>query len=215
MKTHFWLPALGSFGVAAGVGITGYFLPGGYAQSLLGNAATTFLGLAIAVLLVDFYLTSSEKAEAAAPLAKLIEPAIRELHNNLFLDLWDAKFGIDTRTTLLKKYNANKRNPKAFSPDECNNIHDAIMSKKNELIRVYDLLIDQFRELSMITGWAFDPSVTAAAMEARLNFMKFKSLKDATDQDSKYQALEAYLDGEAAATAVFEKLVRRLGIRLG
>lgn len=212
MKRHFWLLTLASFTMAAVLAATGFFVPDGYGQGLLGAAAVTFFGLAVALLLVNYYLASSEKAEAAAPLVKLIDHAIRELHNNLFLGLWDAEFGIDRRKSLLNKYSSNERNPRAFSPEECNELHSVITAKAPDLVRVYDLLIDQFRELSMITGWSFDPSVTAAALEARLNFVKFKSMHTATDQDSKYQVLEAYLDGEAAATAVFEKLITRLGI---
>ena len=101
---------------------------------------------------------------------------------------------------MARLYQKNKGNPQAFSPDQCNELHSAIMSKATDLLRVYDLLIDQFRELSMITGWSFDPSVTAAAVQARLSFVKFKSIHGASDQDSKYQIVEAYLDGEAAAS---------------
>jgi hypothetical protein len=212
MKKYFWILTFGSFTVAAALGTTGYFAPAGYVQDLLSGTATTFLGLAVALVLVNYYLTASEKAEAAAPLLKLIQPAIVELHNDLFIRLWDARFGIDKRKSLLSKYDSNQRNPKAFSPKECDAIHNVIISKAADLVRVFDLLIDQFRELSMITGWSFDPSVTAAALEARLWFVKFKSLQAATDQESKYQIVEAYLDGEAAATAVFEKLITRLGV---
>jgi hypothetical protein len=214
MKRLLWIVTLGLLAVAVGLAAWGSHFPPGYVQGLLSNTATTFLGLAAAILFVNLYLASSEKGAAAAPLAKLIEPAIRELHNELFVTHLRNTFGIEKFRTLMDIYQEkNQRNPRAFSPEQCDEIHAAIMAKGKELTRVYDVLIDQFRELSMITGWSFDPSVTAAALEARLNFVKFKTLQEATDRQAKYQLIEAYFDGEAAASAVLEKLVRRLGLR--
>ena len=198
--------------IAFVLGTIGYFLAASYLQSLLANVATTLLGLAVALFLVNYYLASSEKAEAAAPLVKLINRAIGELHNDLFVRHWNNQFGIAKAKELLAVYDKNKRNRNAFSPDQRDQIHAAIMTRKDDLLRVYDVLIDQFRELSMITGWSFDPAVTAAALEARLNFVKFKSLCSASDPDSKSQIIEAYLDGEAAASAVFQMPVARLGL---
>jgi hypothetical protein len=212
VERSLWILALVLLAAAVSLSALGFFLPLGYLQGLSGNVASTLLGLAAAILLVNYYLASSEKGKAAAPLVKLIAPAIKELHNDLFVIHLRNTFGIEKMRILIDTYQKNNRNPRAFSPEQCNELHAAIMSKRTELLRVYDLLIDQFRELSMIIGWSFDPSVTAAALEARLNFMKFKSLQQAQDQDSKYEIVEAYLDGEAAASAVFEKLLKRLGL---
>lgn len=211
MRRSLWPLVLVLLAAALALGALGFVLPLGHLQALSGNVGSTLLGLAAAILLVNHYLASSEKGAAAAPLVKLIAPAINELHNDLFVTHLTNTFGIAKLRTLVDTYQRNKRDPRAFSPGQCNELHAAIMSKSSELIRVYDVLIDQFRELSMITGWTFDPSVTAAALEARLNFLKFKSIQQATDQDSKYEILGAYLDGEASASAVFNKLLNRLG----
>lgn len=196
---------------AMATGWAGYKVSNEYVRSLLGNAATEFVGLGVALFFVDFYLGRTEKAEAAEPLVKLITPAIVELHNDLFLGHFHTQFGIDKTRELLAVYQKNKRNPNAYSPLQRDEIHAVIMLKRDELLRVYDILIDQFRELSMITGWSFDPAVTAMALEARLNFVKFKSLHASIDNDSKAQLIEAYLDGEGAASAVVARLIERLG----
>lgn len=214
MKRMLWIWAAALSVGAAAVGAIGFFLPVGYLQGLVGNVAATILGLAAGVIFVNIYLASSEKGAAAAPLLKLIAPALKELHNDLHVTHLKDTFGIEKTRTLIDIYEKNKRNPQAFSPEQCNELHSAIVSKAADLLRVHEILIEQFRELSMITGWSFDPAVTAAALESRLNFIKFRSLQaQATHSpDVKYQVVEAYLDGEAAAMAVFEKLVHRVGL---
>jgi len=215
MKRNLWIWAsVLSIGALA-VGSIGFFLPVGYLQGLVANVAATIFGLAAGILLVNIYLASSEKGAAATPLLKLISPAVKELHNDLFVTHLKNTFGIEKMRTLIDIYQKNKRNPRAFSPEQCNELHSAIASRATDLLRVHEILIEQFRELSMITGWSFDPSVTAAALEARLNFVKFKSLHAQATQgpDTKYQVVEAYLDGEAAASSVFEKLMHRVGLQ--
>jgi len=214
MKRNLWIWAAVLSVLAVAVGSVGFFLPVGYLQGVVANVAATIFGLAAGILLVNIYLASSEKEAAAAPLLKLITPAVEELHNDLFINHLKDTFGIEKMRTLLDIYKKNKRNPRAFSPDQCDELHNAVLRKLADLLRVHEVLIEQFRELSMITGWSFDPSVTAAALEARLNFVKFKSLHAQATQgpDTKYELVEAYLDGEAAATAVFEMLVHRVGV---
>ena len=201
------------FVVAGVVGFIGFHVPVGYSQGLVGNVAATVLGLAAAILLVSIYLTSSEKGAAAAPLLKLIAPAVTELNNELFIGHLRDTFGIEKGKTLVGIYRKNKRDPHAFSPDQCNELYDAIVAKEADLVHVYDILIDQFRELSMITGWSFDPAITAAALEARLNFIKFKTIQALPERGlgERYQVVEAYLDGGIAAQSVVAKLADRLG----
>ena len=214
VKRAFWILNVVLLLLSAALGSAGYFVLNEYLRALLVNAATTFLGLTVALLIVNYYLAATERKDAAAPLAKLIQGAMIELHDELFVEHWNNTFGTHKAKELLKKYHDNKRAPRTFSPQECDEIHAALMAKSAELQRNFDILIDQFRELSMITGWSFDPEITAAALEARLNFVKFKSLCSATDTDSKYKMIEAFLDGESAANEVFSKLMEHIGLEV-
>ena len=190
----------------------GYYIPPGYWQDLIVGVTGTFLGLGVAVLAVNFFLGASDRKAAAGPLLKLIHPNVMRVHNDLFVRLWNESFGIDEGQRLIDIYQKNKRNPKAFSPEQIERIYNCVTSKKDELVQVYETLGDQLRELSTLAGWSFDPHIVAGALEARLNFVTVKSLIAATDTDSKYKLVEAYLDGEAAASNVLARLTKHLGL---
>lgn len=209
------LLASGIIVLVAGViiGAAGYFVPVGYLQSLVAGASTTVIGLGLAVLVVNYYFSASDKRAAAIPLLKLIDPNVTELHNALFVGHWTDRFGTAKATDLIRIYQTNRRNPRAFSPEQCSEIHSVILDKKDELLRVHELLGEQFRELATMTGWSFDPMVTGTSLEARLNFVTFKAVCDKSDIDSKYKLVEAYLDGEAAATGTYDLLARHLGMK--
>lgn len=206
---------LAAFGAAIVVGVAGYFITQPYFQALAAGLSSTALGLALAVLLVNKFLNSSEKQSAAAPLLQLISPNVRKLHNNLFLKLGRSKFGIDEFNTMIDTYQKNKRDPQAFKPAQRLELFEMIKTNRSELASTYEILQDQFRELSTIAGWSFDPRVVAMTLTARLNFATFKAIPwDETPpaDATVLKAVESYLDADAACGHVFESLAQHIGM---
>lgn len=206
-----YLPLAAS--LAAGVG--GYYLPAGYIQDLILGLCTTLLGLGLGIILVNKYLSASDKRIAAIPLLKLIHPNIIRLHNDLFLEAGRSAFGKDKLESLIDILQKHKRSAQAFTPQDRDALYTHIMSMRADLIEQYDLLGDQFRELSTIIGWSFDPRIVAAALEARLQFAAFKTARyaDDTSPEEKIKVIEAFFNGEAASGKVLELLIGHLGLR--
>lgn len=193
--------------------VVSYYLAGGFWQNVLIGLATTFLGLGMAVLVVNHFLTSSDKRIAAKPLLKLIAPNVRRYHNELFLRYGYEKFGKDQFQSLVKLYQKHKGDPKAFSPEQRKALYDAIEVEKDDLLRVHDALGEQFRELTLLLGWSFDSRITAAAMDARLNYATFRSLNWDESEETKLSAIESFFDAEAATAVVFAQLTKHLGLQ--
>lgn len=123
-------------------------------------------------------------------------------------------FGIHEFDRLMTTYTEHKGNPQAFSPDQRDRLYDCISKIRPQLTETFDLLQDQFRELSTIAGWGFDPRLVAAALNTRLNVATFKahSWDEQISNESKLRAIESHIDAEAAATRVFQLLAEHLGL---
>jgi hypothetical protein len=190
-----------------------YASPTGYWHELSLGLSTTFLGLGLGVLAVNAYLASTDKRLFSEPLLKMILPNVQELHNDLFITHGRKTFGKDQFEHLIDIYSKHNGDPQAFSPEQRNSLYAAIESRKSDLLRCFDLLQEQLRELTLLLGWSFDSRVTAAALTARLNYSTFKALNwDGTDA-TKLTTIEAYFDAEAATSAVLKHLVAYLGLK--
>jgi hypothetical protein len=193
--------------------IGAYFVNIAFWQSLTLGLATTLFGIGIAIFVVNHLLTSSDKKAASKPLLKLIRPNINHLHNNLFIRHLHDQLGKDQMELWLQIYQKHKGTPKAFSPEQRDKFYSAIELIKDDLNVVYDLLQEQFRELTLLLGWSFDSKITSAAFSARLSMATFQSSQwDGTDE-SKLKIIEAYLDTEVATGILLAQLFQHLGIK--
>lgn len=192
--------------------VSAYFTDTTFWQSTLISLGTTLLGLGLAILLVNHTLLSSDKKLAAGPVLKLISPNMSKLHNELFLNHLHEKLGKNQFQELLKIYQDHKRDPRAFSPEQRDVLHGAIISRRDEILAVHDLLQEQFRELTALLGWSFDSTIVGAALDARISFATFRGASSDTSDDSKRSVIESFLDGEAAAFKVLERLAEHFGL---
>jgi len=193
--------------------IAAYYQSASFWQSLLIGLGTTFLGLGLAVLAVNYFLAASDKKLAAKPVLKLIGPNIHKLHNDLFIRHLHKKLGKDQFETLIALYQKHNRNPRAFSPQQRDAIYEAVLEKKDELMSVYEALQEQLRELTLLLGWSFDSRITGASLDARISFATFKAASWDGSEDGKASVVEAYLDAEVTTSAVFAALTKHLGMK--
>lgn len=197
---------------ALAVGFGGYLVESEFWTGALIELSGVLLGLGIAVLVVDYYLTSSEKQVAAEPLLKLVEPNVTKLHNELFVQYGRQRFGKDKFESLIDLYQKHDANPEAFAPDQLDEIYEALFEKKDELNRVYEALQEQLRELTLLLGWRFDADITHAALAARLNYATFLGLNWDGTRPTKLAAVEAWFDAEGATSVVVHGLIKHLGL---
>lgn len=188
-----------------------YFLSG-YWQSLVLSIFSTFLGLGLAVFLVNFILSRADKKAAAEPLLRLIMPNIKKAHNDLFIQHLRNELGKDQMESLLEIYQKHKRNPDAFSPEQREKLYSAIVKIRGELEQTYDALQDQFRELTLLLGWSFDSKITGLSFNTRLLISQFSNASwDGSPEDQK-KVLEAYIDIDGSAGTLLETLSSYLGL---
>lgn len=197
---------------ALGFILGAYGLAPGFWQSLLLGLGTTLIGLGLAVLVVNHLLTSADKRAAAKPLAKLILPHVRKLHNDLFIEHGRQTFGRDRFESLIDLYQKHQRDPIAFAPEDRQALYAAIEAEKDDLSRVFDTLNEQLRELMILLGWSFDAQIVATAMEARLNYATFRAITWDGTEDTQRTAIESFFDAEGATSAVLSRLLDHLGM---
>lgn len=191
----------------------GHELSPGYWQDILVGLATTFLGLGLAVIVINHFLSSEEKRHAAAPLLKIISSNVQELHNELFVGHLRHCFGNEEFESLMNIYRKHKGNPDAFSPKQRDEIYQAIELKKTEILAVYEALQEQLKELNLLLGWSFDSKITGAALTARFHYATFKAVRWDGSEQTKKITIEAYIDAEAATSTVFSLLTKHLGLK--
>lgn len=190
-----------------------YSIPQGFWFSLVMGVSTSLFGVGLAVIVVNYVITSSDKKSASEPLLKLIAPNIKTLHNELFIEHLHDQLGKDQMESLIGIYEKHKRNPRAFSPEQRDKLYEAISLKKNELNNTYDALQEQFRELTMLLGWSFDSKITSIAFSARLSMATFQASSWDDEDSTKLNVIETYLDIEGETGTLFSRLCEHLGLK--
>jgi hypothetical protein len=186
----------------------------GYWQGLMLNLGTGFLGLSVALLIVNYLLAKEEKKKAAVPLLRMVAPAISEFHNDHFIAPGHLAFGMPGFQDLFDAYESNHRRPEALSPPQRDGLYELIKQHREHALPVLNTVHDQLKEMTSLLGWSFSPKIVTASLDARLNIVKFRNLmlddKDAT----KLRACELYLDIDAACGGVLRELTDLLGKKL-
>lgn len=197
---------------ATGLFAVGYFVPPSFWQNAIVGIASTLLGLGLAVLVVNSFLMSHDKKAAAKPLLQMIAPTVRELHNELFLDLGYDKFGKDKFHSMMDLYKKHKGDPECFAPEDRTALYQSLEENRSELNRTYSLLAEQFREMTLMLGWSFDAQITQVAMSARLTFSQFQVLKWDSSKQDQLDAVEAFFDADVMSNQLFSVLATYLGL---
>lgn len=199
--------------LAIAMALAGFSQSPGFVQDVLVGLSTTFFGVGLGVVVINYYLTSVDKKSAAGPISKLIAPNIAKLHNELFIKHLIKELGKEEMSRLLGIYQKHKGQPNAFSPSDRDILYDAIVPIRKELSDVYDALHEQMKEVTLLLGWTYDTAITAAALTARLSYGAFKSAAWDGSVEDKLKVIEAYLDSEGATSTVYSKLQSHLGLK--
>lgn len=185
----------------------------GYWQNLSISLASVAMSLGAAVLIVNHFILSSDKKLAAKPLAKLIAPNVHKFHNDLFIQNGRDTFGKEKFESLLGIYAKHKGNPEAFSPEDLKAIYESVKKQKDDVAKVFDLLQEQFKELTIMLGWSFDTKIISGAFEARINYATFKAAAWDDSKESQLIIVEAFMDADSATSLVYDSLLHYLGLK--
>lgn len=191
--------------------IGAYFIGSQYWQSLTIGLGTTALGLAVALTVVNVYLSQKEKKKAIKSLLMLVAPSIQKHHNDLLEKAWD-KLGKPQFGELVDRYKENNGDPRALSPEERTSIYEIVKTNKSELDVSLNKLDSELKELSFILGWSFDPKILSASFKCRFAIQQFLALEMNDEKQTILDACESYLDADIQAFNVFGLLVVYLGM---
>lgn len=202
-------------GIFFGIGIAVIYLGSiltDYAQGVALSFGTTLLGFGIALFVVNGLLDSSDKRLAAFPLLKMMARSVSHYHNNLFIENCRLAFGKEEFSKLIDTYQKHKNDPKAFSPEQRDRLYGIITDNEDELKQTVEKLGRELEEVSNIIGWSFNPKIMRDCLEVRLNSREFCDMDFDSDVNTKLRACELYLDMEADATAILNRLAGYIGL---
>src|SRR5437870_11156574 len=123
IKTKEMAFSVGALVIAALTAWRAYLDTDPFRRDLLVGTSTTFLGVAIALAIVNVYLHEKSKQEAGNSLLKLIGPPIADYHNT-FRREGQNLFGKTQFDQMIDRYVEANGNPNVFGPDERNKIYD-------------------------------------------------------------------------------------------
>lgn len=203
--------ALASILAALAIGIGGYFVSNSYLASIAANLSTTMFGVGIGLYLVNLFLERDARKQAVMSLLKLVAPSIQEHHNALLIEAWN-RFGKPQWGELLKRYASNGGDPHALTPEERNKIYGMVKSEKAAYETRFLKLESELRELALILGWTFKPSILSSSFNCRFAITKLRAASFDDSEPAKLEVCERFLDVELTSSAVFHELVELLGL---
>lgn len=192
------------------IGCLGSFVPSVYWSSFCANIAVGLLGLGAGLFLINFYLNREAKKEAVFSLMTLVAPSIEQHHNDLLEEAWGT-FGRPQWGEMIDRYISNNGDPTSFTPEERDKIYAMIKAKKEFYIDRLRKLETDLRELVLILGWTFDPSILAHCFNSRYSILKFSTSSFDDSTETKKAVIEHFLDAEITSNQVHSGLVRLLG----
>ncbi len=185
----------------------------GYWQSFLINISTVGLSLSIGLMVVNHFLNLQDKRRAAHPLLRMIAPSITKFHNEFFIEAGRSRFGIPAFKALINAYETNRRDPKAFTPEQRDGLYQMIKDSRDQLFPVLDTIHEQLKEISFILGWSFSPKIMRDSLDSRLNISKLRNLPFDDSVECKLSACELLLDTDADTGGVMRELTSLLGLK--
>jgi hypothetical protein len=204
--------SLASFAIGAGMAAGSYYLED-YWRHLLLDAAMVFVALSAGLLAVNFYLDMRARRSAIEPLLELVEPSIQQHHNDFLDKAWD-RLGKSQFSKLVDRYEASDRDPLVLTPDERDSIYEMVRSDKESFFRLYEQLEEELKELALILGWSFDPSILQHSFNCRYSIARMKGA-DFDDTDAtKAEVCKLFLDIDLNAFALHLHLAKLQGLRM-
>jgi hypothetical protein len=179
MKAKFiWGTSL--LALAAGVGA--YFAPSSFWQPLLINVATTFLAVAVGIVIVNIYLDKASRRGAVMSLLQLSDAAIIDFHDHV-LDLVWTKFGKDEWGELVDGYVASGGDAMTIKPGFRRWIYDLVNADQSKLGPLIQSLDSSLQEIISLVGWSLDADLLACALRARNAIRLYRGIPfDDTDE---------------------------------
>ena len=180
-------------------------------QSVLLSLASTFLGLSIALVIVNGYLHHNAKRSTVKSLLKLVQSPIAKYHNDLTEKGHDA-FGSTRFGELTVQYFESNANPAIFSPEDRSKIFQIVKQNKQLFDQQLALIDAQLRELTFVLGWSFSPAILKACFECRITITQFREIDIDDPSVDQKSICEHFLDADIHAFTVHRLLVKMLGL---
>jgi hypothetical protein len=171
----------------------GFKFPTGFWQTLMVNLATTFLALALAVIVVNLYLEHRKKREAVRALLLVSNDAIAEFHNTFLQFLWTSYSKSDFKKIRDDYINANG-DPDAVSPDNRAKIYELAKNNSKQFTTLVENLDQSLSELTSLVGWGLDVDLLAHILKSRFTIRKFRKVQFDDTPETKKHVCEALLD---------------------
>lgn len=210
MKGKEWILAIVFLLVAVAFAVTGHRVTD-YWQALCINLATTCLGLAAALVVLNVYLDLSTRKAAIRPLLQLVAPTMRD-HQNALLDTAWNRFGKPQFKEIITRYTKNNGDPRALTPQERNGIYEMVKEDRDSLFARMDKLELELKELALLLGWSFKPGILKSSFSCRYAIVRLRAIEFDDSDQSKLDACEHFLDLSFMAHSVFAQLVDFIGL---
>lgn len=188
-----------------------YFLEG-YWRDLLISVSSVLLGFAIAIFIVNGFVSRDERRSAARTLLTLVQTDIVSFHN-LFIESGHQEFGIPIWSSIITVMNENNKNPKALGTEDRKKVIGLIKKNQSNILTLLDNLESKLQEMVFILGWNFHPKITRDCMTSRLYISELKNLINAPQKSNEenLRLIERYFDVDADTSAVIQELARMVG----
>lgn len=197
--------------VGVALAVAGMFIPQPYISGFIANLATTFFGLGVGLYIVNIYLDRKSRKTAVTSLLRLIAPSIQAHHNALLTEAWN-RFGKPQWGEIMDRYADNDGDPRALTPDERHTIYEMVKAKKAMYEVRFTTLEAELKELAVILGWSFDPSILGASFNCRYAIAKLRAATFDDSEDSTLVVCEQFLDVDFTSSQIFHRLVELLGL---
>lgn len=172
MKTKLvWIT--GVLSVVSGTGA--YFSPATFWQPLLINISTTFLAVAIGIVIVNIYLDKASRRDAVLSLLQLSDRAIVDFHDHLLGLVW-TKFGKDEWGEILDGYVESGGDPMTVKPGYRRWVYDLAKADSSKLGPLIQSLDNSLQEIISLVGWSLDADLLAFALRARNAIRLFRGI---------------------------------------
>jgi hypothetical protein len=197
-----WITAL--LAIASGVG--GYYAPVAFWQPLLINVSTTFLAVAIGIVIVNIYLDKESKQGAVVSLLQLSHSAIADFHDHL-LDLVWTRFGKDEWGEVIDAYAKSGGDVMTVKPGYRKWVYDLAKADQSKLGPLIQALDSSMQELISLVGWSLDAALLADALRCRNAIRLFRGIPFDDTDEARSNITEHLIDMDLQSSFVRSRLI--------
>jgi hypothetical protein len=176
-----------------------------YIQSLYANGGVTFIGLAVALWIVNIYLDRRSRNAAKHALFELVGESLSDI-NNKFLRCAHDYYGSPKLDELTDTFQKNERSATALSLNQRAELWRLLQNNSTTLDPLLQRLDGELKELCNLVGWSFDPRLLYLAVSCRTAIAQYTRTKSGTSDDDIKLGCENFLETILLNSELFKEI---------